>query len=163
MIKFRDIGAYKAAQNIPYCTTSVVLHNGMGVTVDFAAKTVALPNATTAKEDVFLVMNRYDKPEVNSPNEYVINPGEYPRLFRVKSLDGYILDLDMDQVTGEYSSIAVGDKLGFGTDGKMVEVSDVADCLTYFEVIEKTTFNGQGLAVRVIAQAPTTTSPGVGG
>lgn len=161
MIKFRNIGGYKNAQNIPYIPTTVELHNGMVVTVDMTKKTLALPSADTAKGEVYLVMNRYDKPEVNSPNEYVIEVGEFPRLFMVSSLNGVVLDCDTDQITGAYSSINVGDKLTAGTDGRLVVNSNTDGFLTYFLVIEKNTFGGEGLGLQVVVQAPK--AAGVGG
>lgn len=161
MIKFRNIGGYKNAQNIPYIPTTVELHNGMVVTVDMTKKTLALPSADTAKGEVYLVMNRYDKPEVNSPNEYVIEVGEFPRLFMVSSLNGVVLDCDTDQITGAHSSINVGDKLTAGTDGKLAVNSSTDDFLTYFLVIEKNTFGGEGLGLQVVVQTPK--AAGVGG
>lgn len=161
MIKFRNIGGYKNAQNIPYIPTTVELHNGMIVTVDMTKKTLALPSADTAKGEVYLVMNRYDKPEVASPNAYVIEVGEYPRLFMVSSLNGVVLDCDTDQITGAYSSINVGSKLTAGTDGKLAVNASTDDFLTYFLVIEKNTFGGEGLGLQVVVQAPK--AAGVGG
>lgn len=150
MLKFREIGAYKTAQNIGYTTCAVALKNGYGVTVDEGAKTSALPTSTTAKGDVWIVMNRIDKPEIHESNEYVILVGENPRLFRAKSLDERIIDMDTDAVTTAYASLAKGDKLTFGTDGKLVKTADVTGYATYFEIIEKTTFGGNGLAVKVV-------------
>jgi len=151
MIKFRNIGAYKTARNIGYCVTptGVTLKNGMGVTADLAGEVVALPTSNTTKGDVYLVLNVIDKPETLAPNDYQILAGEYPRLFNVKSLEGQILDCDLDSVTGALSTFAVGDTLAFGTDGKMVEVADVTAYLTYFKVIDKTTFGGGGLGLQV--------------
>lgn len=161
MIKFRNIGGYKNAQNIAHIPTTVELHNGMVVTVDMTENTLALPSAGTEKGEVYLVMNRYDKPEVNSPNEYVIEVGERPRLFMVTSLSGVVLDCDTDQITSSYSSINVGDKLTAGTDGKLAVNASTDDFLTYFLVIEKNTFGGEGLGLQVVVQAPK--AAGVGG
>ncbi len=154
MIKFRNIGGYKNAQNIPDIPTTVALHNGMIVTVDMTKKTLALPSADTAKGEVYLVMNDYDKPETPYPNAYVIEVGECPRLFMVTSLSGVVLDCDTDQITGAYSSINVGDKLTAGTDGKLAVNSSTDDFLTYFLVIEKNTFGGEGLGLQVVVQVP---------
>lgn len=150
MLKFRELGTYKTAHNNGYCTCASVLKNGYGVTANEATKIASLPTADTAKEDVWIVLNRIDKPETHQPNDYVIEIGEYPRLFRVRSLDGRIIDMDMDAVTTAYADVAVGDKLTFGTDGKLVETADVTGYSTYFEVTEKTTFGGEGLAVKVV-------------
>jgi len=152
MVKFKEIGTYKTAQNIGYLKTPVVLKNGYGVTYNLATKVVALPDATTAKGDVALVMNRIDKPETLAPNDYKIEIGEYPRIFPLKNLNGRALQMDTDAVTTAYADIAVGDKLTLGTDGKWVETADVTGYATYLQVIEKTTFGGNGLdAVVVVA------------
>ena len=150
MIKFRTIGAYKNAVNVGNYKTSIPLKNGMLVTLNMAEKEIALPTESTAKGDIWLVMNRIDKPATNSPNEYTIEIGEFPRLFDVKSLRSFVLDMDMDQVSGEYSSLAVKDTLVAGTDGKLTKVASVDGYAVYFEIIEKTSFGGNGLAVRVV-------------
>lgn len=150
MLKFRELGAYKTAHNNGYCTCASVLKNGYGVTVNEATKVTALPTTTTTKGDVWIVLNRIDKPETHQPNDYKIEIGENPRLFRVKSLGGRIIDMDMDAVTTAYADVAVADKLTFGTDGKLVKTVDVTGYDTYFEVTEKTVFGGAGLAVKVV-------------
>ena len=150
MLKFREIGTYKTAQNNGYTTCASKLKNGYGVTVNESTKTSTLPTAETAKEDVWIVINKIDKPEIHEPNDYTIEVGENPRLFRVKSLDGRIIDMDTDAVTTAYASLAVGDTLTFGTNGKLVKNATLTDYLTYFEVVEKTQFGGDGLAVKVV-------------
>ena len=149
MIKFRDIGVYKNAVNVPYCVTDVELKNGMVVTADLADKTVALPTGVVGKNEAYIVMNRIDKPEVATPDDYTIEVGENPRLFLVQSLNTRILDMNMLSVTGAYASINVGDVLVAGNDGKLV-VGTASGQEVYFEVIEKTSFGGNGLAVQVI-------------
>jgi hypothetical protein len=150
MIKFYELDAYKTAKNVGYCTCAAALHNGMIVSANLTAKTVALPTTTTAKGDVWLVMNRIDKPEILKPNDYTIEIGEFPRIFNVKSLNGKMLDLDTDQVATAYASISAGDKLTADTAGKLAVTADVSAHETYFEVIEKNTFGGTGLRVLVV-------------
>lgn len=150
MLKFREIGTYKTAQNNGYTTCASKLKNGYGVVVNEATKISTLPTADTAKGDIWIVMNKIDKPEIHEPNDYTIEVGENPRLFRVKSLDGRIIDMDTDAVTTAYASIAVGDTLTFGVDGKLVKNATLTDYSTYFEVIEKTQFGGEGIAVKVV-------------
>ena len=61
--------------------------------------------------------------------------------------------MDMDQVTGTYASIAEGDYLVADTDGKLKVVpkaTGVADYKEYLQVIEKTTYNAEGLAAVVV-------------
>lgn len=43
MLKFREIGIYKNAVNVGYCTADVELHNGNVVTFDRATKKAAVP------------------------------------------------------------------------------------------------------------------------
>lgn len=43
MLKFREIGTYKNAVNVGYCTADVELHNGNVVTFDKATKKAAVP------------------------------------------------------------------------------------------------------------------------
>lgn len=152
MLKFREIGTYKNAVNVGYCTADVELHNGNVVTFDRATKKAAVP--TDGKETgLAIVMNTIDKPETLAPNDYVIEIGENPRLFVLTSLKGRIIDMDMDQVDGTYADIAVGDFLVAEASGKLKAVkkaTGVADYKEYFVVGEKTSFNGEGLAVEVV-------------
>lgn len=152
MLKFREIGTYKNAVNVGYCTADVELHNGNVVTFDRATKKAAVP--TDGKEaGLAIVMNTIDKPETLTPNDYVIEIGENPRLFVLTSLKGRIIDMDMDQVDGRYADIAVGDFLVAEASGKLKAVkktTGVADYKEYFVVSEKTSSNGEGLAVEVV-------------
>ena len=126
--------------------------SGNVVTFDRATKKAAVP--TDGKEaGLAIVMNTIDKPETLAPNDYVIEIGENPRLFVLTSLKGRIIDMDMDQVDGTYADIAVGDFLVAEASGKLKAVkkaTGVADYKEYFVVSEKTSFNGEGLAVEVV-------------
>ena len=149
MLKFREIGTYKNAVNIGFCTADVALKNGNVVTFNRATKKAALP--VTGKETgLAIVMNTIDKPEIHEPNDFVIEVGENPRLFTLESLKGRVIDMDMDQVKGTYASINVGDKLVANSDGKLEVAAEVTDYAEYFEVIEKTSYNTEGLAVMVV-------------
>ena len=150
MIKFHELDAYKVAANVGYCTCASALHNGMLVSANLATKVAALPTSGTAKGEMWLVMNRIDKPETWEPNDYTVAIGEFPRLFNLKSIAGKTLDADTDQVTTAYASIVVGSKLTGGTDGKLVVTADVDLYETYLEVLEKTTFGGSGLLLLVV-------------
>lgn len=149
MLKFREVGTYKNAVNIGYCTAEVDLKNGMVVTFDRADKSVALP--TNGKETgLAIVFNTIEKPEIEDPNKYVIEAGEFPRLFELASLKDRIIDMDLDQVVDAYADIAVGDFLTANDDGQLEVTADVSAYKEYFEVIEKTTYNAEGIAVRVV-------------
>lgn len=154
MLKFREIGTYKNAVNIGYLTADVVLKNGNVVTYDLAKKKAALPK--TGKESgLAIVINTIDKPEISEPNAFTIEIGENPRIFTLESLKDRVIDMDMDQVTGTYADIKEGDFLVADTTGKLKVVkaaSGVTDYKEYLKVIEKTTYNAEGLeAVVVIA------------
>ena len=150
MIKFANIGDFKVAQNFGYLKTPVVLENGMAVTYDLKTKAVALPTTTTAKQaGLAVVMNRIDKPK--TPNDYRIEVGEFPRIFTLASLAGHLFDMDDAVVTTAYNTLAVGDKLVVGTDGKWSKSADVSGYAEYLEIVEKTSFGGNGLRVVVHA------------
>lgn len=152
MIKFANIGDFKVAQNFGYLKTPAVLENGMAVTYDLKTKAVALPTATTAKQaGLAVVMNRIDKPETLTPNDYRIEVGEFPRIFTLASLAGHLFDMDDAVVTTAYNTLAVGDKLVVGTDGKWAKSADASDYAEYLEIVEKTSFGGNGLRVVVHA------------
>lgn len=148
MVKFRNVGTYKNAVNIGYCVASVEMHNGQVAEYDIATKTAKLPTDAKA-EGLALVMNSIEKPEILSPNEYVIEVGEFPRMFTLVSLKDRIIDMDMDQVTGDYSDIAVGDKLVPNTDGQWEKATDATGYPAYLEVVELTSYNGEGIGAVV--------------
>lgn len=152
MLKFREIGTYKNAVNIGYLTADVVLKNGNVVTYDLAKKKAALPK--TGKESgLAIVINTIDKPEISEPNAFTIEIGENPRIFTLESLKDSVIDMDMDQVTGTYADIKEGDFLVADTTGKLKVVkaaSGVTDYKEYLKVIEKTTYNAEGLAAVVV-------------
>ncbi len=147
MFKFHEIGNYKTAKNVGYCVTEVPLKNGMGVIVDEAARKVSLP--TTGASDISVVMSIIDKPEIHSPNEYVIEAGEYPRTFQLSSITGKLVDMDTDVITTDYSSVEAGDILVYDTDGKLKKGAG-SETIGY-KVIEKTTFGGEGILAKVLA------------
>lgn len=149
MLKFREIGTYKNAVNVGYCVATVEMHNGQVAIFDEVAKTASHP-ATGKEAELAIVMNTIDKPETHSPNEYVIEVGENPRLFVLESLKGRILDMDTDQVVTAYADINVGDVLVGNANGKLEVAADATGYAASFEVIEKTSFNGEGLAVKVV-------------
>lgn len=152
MIKFANIGDFKVAQNFGYLKTPAVLENGMAVTYNLKTKAVALPTATTAKQaGLAVVMNRIDKPETLTPNDYRIEVGEFPRIFTLASLAGHLFDMDDAVVITDYNKLIVGDKLVVDTDGKWAKSTDVSAYAEYLEIVEKTSFGGNGLRVVVHA------------
>lgn len=148
MVKFREIGTYKNAVNIGYCVANGEMHNGQVVEFDVATKVAKAPTNAKAK-GLALVMNSIEKPEILNPNDYVIENGELPRLFTLESLKDRIVDMDMDQVKGAYSAIEVGKKLVPTTSGELEVVEAVTGYAAYFEVVDLTSFNGEGFGAIV--------------
>ena len=144
MIKFGEIGNYKNAVNIGYCVATEEMHNGQAAIFDIAAKTASHP-ATGKEEELCIVMNCIQKPEVHSPNKYVIEKGEFPRLFTLESLKNRQIEMDSDQVSTEYSTLKAKDKLTAKTDGTWEKKDEVTGYPIYLEIVEKTAFNGEGL------------------
>lgn len=154
MIKFYEIGMYDNAVNVPYCTVPDTITNGVkngyGVTYSEKTKTIALPTATTAKsDDLAIVMNVIDKPETLNPDDYTVEVGEFARLFRLDSLADRLLLMNDLAVTTAYGSIDVDDTLVVGTDGKWVKETTLTGYAYYLTVIEKNSFCGNGLLVKV--------------
>ena len=150
MIKFHEIGNYKNSVCIGFCTAEVELHNGMVVEFDKVEKTVDLPIDATAAS-LAIVHNIIDKSEIASPDDYVIKVGEFPRLFTLESLHDRLIDMNTDQVDANYSNISVGDTLIPSTTGKWVKGATGSAACT-LKVIEKNSFGGEGLLVRVVIQ-----------
>lgn len=152
MLKFHEIGNYKNSVNIGFCKATAELHNGMVVKFDKAAKTVSLPSDATAA-GLAIVHNAMDRPELDSPNDYVIAIGQYPRIFTLASLVDRLIDMDTDQVTTAYASIGVGDTLIPATTGKWVKAGENDSAACALKVIEKTSYGGEGLLVQVVITA----------
>ena len=150
MFKFKNIGTFDVAHNVPYCTTPVELKNGFAVTYNEATKTVALPTSDTAKGKLAVVYNIIDKPQTKNPDNYKIEIGESPRLVTLDSIDGHIVVLNTVAITTDYSSLTVGAKLVAGTDGKWVKTSDVSGYAQYLEVTALVTYNGKGIEAKVV-------------
>lgn len=153
MLKFKEIGNYKNAVNVGFCAAEVELHNGMVVEFDKTTKKAKLPTSATAN-GLAIVMNIIEKPEIASPNDYVIEVGEYPRLFILKSLEGRMISMDCDQIATAYASIDVGDALIPKTDGQWEVASGSTSTYPFvLKVLEKNNFGGEGegLLVQVVA------------
>jgi hypothetical protein len=150
MLQFHELGNFKGAINVPYCTCAAKLYNGSLVSANLQTKVAALPTSTTAKGKLYIVMNRQDKPETLNTDDYVVEIGEYPRLFDVMSLRNRLLDMNTHQVATAYASINVGDKLTADTAGKLAVNATVTEYDTYFEVLAKTTYGGDGLLVKIV-------------
>ena len=150
MFKFKNIGTFDVAHNVPYCVTPVALKNGFAVTYNEATKTVALPTSSTAKGKLAVVYNIIDKPEIKNPDDYTIEIGEYPRLITLDSIDGHVVVVNTAAFADTYTTPAVGDKLVAGTDGKWAKASDVSGYAQYLEVTALVTYNGKAVEAKVV-------------
>ena len=150
MFKFKNIGTFDIAHNVPYCVTPVTLKNGFAVTYNEATKTVALPTSDTAKGKLAVVYNIIDKPEIKNPDDYTIEIGEYPRLITLDSIDGHIVVVNTSAFADTYTTPTVGDKLVAGTDGKWTKASDVSGYAQYLEVTALVTYNGKAVEAKVV-------------
>ena len=150
MFKFKNIGTFDVAHNVPYCVTPVALKNGFAVTYDEAKKTVALPTSSTVKGKLAVVYNIIDKPEIKNPDDYSIEIGEYPRLITLDSIDGHVVVVNTAAFADTYTTPAVGDKLVAGTDGKWTKTSEVSGYAQYLEVTALVTYNGKAVEAKVV-------------
>ena len=150
MFKFKNIGTFDVAHNVPYCATPVTLKNGFAVTYNEATKTVALPTSSTAKGKLAVVYNIIDKPEIKNPDDYTIEIGEYPRLITLDSIDGHVVVVNTAAFADTYTTPTVGAKLVAGTDGKWVKTSDVSGYAQYLEVTALVTYNGKAVEAKVV-------------
>ena len=150
MFKFKNIGTFDVAHNVPYCATPVTLKNGFAVTYNEATKTVALPTSSTAKGKLAVVYNIIDKPEIKNPDDYTIEIGEYPRLITLDSIDGHVVVVNTAAFADTYTTPTVGDKLVAGTDGKWAKASDVSGYTQYLEVTALVTYNGKAVEAKVV-------------
>lgn len=156
MFKFKNIGAFSVAHNIPYCTVpiGITLKNGYAVTYDEVAKTIALPTADTAKaKGLAVVYNEMDKAfnkdgtYANNEN-YTIVAGEYPRLIELRSIESHIVMLDSTVIVTDYSTLAVGDTLVADVDGRWVK-GDVTGYAEYLEITALVSYGTKGLEAKV--------------
>lgn len=151
MFKFKNIGTFDVAHNIPYCVVpaGVTLKNGYAVTYDETTKTIALPTAETAKKELAVVYNVIDKPELKNLDDYTIEAGEFPRLITLKSIVDQIVVLNEDAITTAYASLAVGDTLVADTTGKWVEGA-TEGYAQYLEITALVNANGKGIEAKVV-------------
>lgn len=153
-MKYKTIGAFKNVQNVPYCKATVDMKVGMGVILDRAAKTAALPtSADEAKAVAYIVTNINDKPELhNSRETYAVNAGEYVRADDLRSVNGLEIEFAAFEITDGTAALAAGDVLVFGADGMLVKAADAAGYAVSFKVIEKTAYMDDGILAEIVAQ-----------
>lgn len=146
-MKYKTIGAFKNVQNVGYCKAASDMRVGMGVILDRVAKTASLPaSEDEAKSCHYMVTNINDKPEMHNFSETtLVLEGEFVRGDDLITVADKEIELAADEISTDYASVAVGDKLVFGADGKIEKASAADGYLVYFEVIEKTAYMGSGV------------------
>lgn len=157
MFKFGTIGAFKQVRNNPRCKVTkdsfpgeVVLPN------DATGKAPAPASADQAKGEVYVLGNIIDKPEILNKKDFKVLEGEFGLAFNLADLKDLPVEIDAS-VVKDYAGIAKGNKLVSAADGsgKWIKADGTsvvaADYKVHLEVLEKSTFGGQGLycSVRV--------------
>lgn len=153
-MKYKTIGAFKNVQNVGNCKADADLKVGMGVILDRVAKTAKLPSSEAeAKACHRIVTNINDKPEIPLLNDWnVIKKGEFVRADDLTTVANLEIEFAKDEIATDYATIAVGDKLVFGTDGLLAKATDVDGYKVFFEVIEKTAYMGAGVLAIIRVQ-----------
>lgn len=153
-MKYKTIGAFKGVQNVGYCKAASELKVGMGVILDQVNKTASLPaSEDEAKACYRIATNINDKPEMRSYSAAVIIPeGDFVRADDLTSVANLEIEFAADEISTDYTSVEVGSKLVFGTDGLLAVSDAVDDYKVYFEVIEKTAYMGKGVLAIIRVQ-----------
>lgn len=146
-MKYKTIGAFKSVQNVGYCKATADMKVGMGVILDRAAQTAALPaDDSEAKACHRIVSNINDKPEMHNFIEtVVVREGEYVRADDLQSVANMEIEFCDAEINGGVDSVEAGDTLVFGTDGLIVKNTAVDDYAVHFEVVGKTAYMGKGI------------------
>ena len=154
-MKYKTIGAFKNVQNVPYCKAASDLKVGMGVILDRAAGTAALPSsASEAKSVVYIVTNINDKPEQhNYPETVVVKAGEYVRADDLRTLNGMEIEFAASEITEDTADLSVGDTLVFTEDtGLLSAETTLTGYAVYFKVIKKTAYMNDGILAEIVVQ-----------
>lgn len=153
-MKPKTIGYIKGVQNVGNCEAAVDLKVGMGVILDQAALTAKLPaSADEAKACYRIVSNINDKPEMHNFEETLtVKAGEKVRADDLTSVANLEMEFAYYEISTDYATIAVGDKLVFGTDGLLAKSAAVTGYKVYFEVINKTAYMGKGVLAIIRVQ-----------
>ena len=152
-MKYRNLGAFKNVQNMPYCKAAVDLKVGMGVVLDRVAKTANLPaSADEAKAAVYIVSNIDDVPErISTQEAFTVEKGRYVRADDLRSVNGQEIEFAGFETKDGTSNLSVGDSLVFGTDGLLAKATAVTGYAVSFKIIAKTSYMDDGLLCEIIA------------
>lgn len=175
LFKFQNYSAIKNAQNNPRAIATVDMVNGSfvkivdnytanGVTYKEAA--VPFADADDIKlNDVWVVFNIVDKPEILNYSDFKIKAGEHVRAFKLNNLVGEIIEISADAVTDAFSDVSKGDLLihrsaADTTDTMKLKKAGVSDSgyPVAFKVIDKTAFGsfivdgpGAGYELKIVS------------
>lgn len=153
-MKPKTIGYIKGVQNVGNCEAAVDLKVGMGVILDQAALTAKLPaSEAEAKACYRIVSNINDKPEMhNFEDTLTVKAGEMVRADDLTSVANLEMEFASYEISTDYATLAVGDKLVFGTDGLLAKSGAVTGYKVYFEIIKKTAYMGKGILAIIRVQ-----------
>lgn len=119
-VKFQNYSGIKNAKDNPRTIAASDLVNGQAVIYSIGTdgkEYATLPtDATTAKTANHFVWNTIDKPELDNESDFVIESGEYARIFEYPQ--GELMDVSSDLVVT--TTVATGDILVPTASGKYV-------------------------------------------
>lgn len=144
MVKLYTIGEIEHnAKSFPTAVASVDVPNGA-----FGKLTGDTFAAFTTGADMFVVLNT-QVGDNEYADSYTIKAGEKLNAFRLADWEGQFLQVSPSNITGEVSSINVGDTLTVGTDFKLKKASATTGDIA-FKVVEKIAFVGTGVKVQIV-------------
>ena len=150
-MKYKTLGAIKGVQNVPYCKAAEDMRVGMGVILDRVAKTASLP-AGNVQDVTYIVTNINDKPECgNTAEATLVLKDEFVRADDLRTVTGLEAEFSADEITTTYDTLAVGDELVFGADGKLVKGASAGYAI-FFKVIAMTAYMDGGVLVEICGE-----------
>lgn len=153
-MKGKTLGYIKGVQNVGCCAAETDMKLGMGVILDQAAGTARLPaTEDEAKACYRIVSNINDKPEMHSFEETLtVKAGEKVRTDDLTSVANLEVEFAGYEISTDYDTLAVGDKLVFGKDGFLAKSDSVSGYKVYFEITKKTAYMGKGILAIIRVQ-----------
>lgn len=152
-VKFQNYSGIKNAKDNPRAIAASDLKNGQAVIYSIGTdgkEYATLPtDATTAKTAAHFVWNVIEKPEVLNEVDYVIDSGDFARIFEFPQ--GELMDVSADLVVT--TTVSTGDILVPTASGKYV-VATASDTGYKFglKVKEATSFGGSGYTALVVTR-----------
>lgn len=163
MIKVRTIGMIdKNLKNDPTIKAHEDIPNGYLCTIS-EGKTVAPvagASGSPQSKNLRIVLNTPLGDDCYT--NITIRKDAYANTFMLKEWDGQELVFDESHITyaseKSYKDLTVGTKLIANTDGKFAVSTDVSNYGVYFEIVNKISFNGNGIIAKIVVNEITAQS-----